>query len=130
MIRCSTVAVVACRAVLIPLSAAAIATEAQAQDGGAKAFAPCSGCHSTAAGRPNGIGPNLSGVFNAPAGSRPQFAYSQAMTASKVRWTDATLDAFLADPQAVVPGNRMPYPGMTDEASRKAVIAYLKAAKK
>ena len=130
MIRCSTLAVVACRAVLITLSAVPIATEAQAQDASIKAFAPCSGCHATAAGRPNGIGPNLNGVFNAPAGSRPQFAYSQAMATSKIRWTDATLDAFLADPQAVVPGNRMPYSGMTDAASRKAVIAYLRAAKK
>ena len=95
---------------------------------GKELFATCSVCHNLAKGQPNKIGPNLNGLFGAKAGTRPAFAYSPALKAASVKWNDKSLDAFLAKPQAVVPGNRMPYAGMTDAGSRQALIAYLKEA--
>ena len=38
------------------------------------------------------------------------------------------MDAFIADPQKMVPANRMPYAGMTDARDRADLIAYLQKA--
>ncbi len=48
------------------------------------------------------------------------------MKASGLKWDDATLDAYLADPQKIVPGTKMSFGGIKDAAKRKAVIEYLK----
>jgi len=89
------------------------------------AFAACKVCHAVSSDARPGMGPNLAGVAGAPAGDRPGYAYSPAMKASKIRWTRANLDAFIADPRAVVPGTRMAFPGIADAARRKAIIDYL-----
>jgi len=89
------------------------------------AFAQCRVCHSVTKGGRPGIGPNLFGSFGAIAGTRPGFAYSPAMKASKIRWDRAKLDAYLANPRGVVPGTKMVFTGVKDPAVRKAVIDYL-----
>lgn len=88
-------------------------------------FAQCAVCHKTEPGE-TGIGPTLAGVFGAKAGHIDGFKYSEAMSESDVTWNQATLDRFLADPKAVVPGTTMAYPGMKDAAKRAEIIAYLK----
>jgi cytochrome c len=45
-------------------------------------------------------------------------------------WTAEALDTFIADPQASVPANRMPYAGMPDAADRTDLIAYLQKVSK
>ena len=50
------------------------------------------------------------------------------MKASGLTWDAATLDAYLADPQKKVPGNKMPFPGLKTENERSSLIAYLVAA--
>jgi cytochrome c2 len=40
--------------------------------------------------------------------------YSPALKSSDVVWNDKTLDEWLKDPQQVVPGNQMTFPGMKD----------------
>jgi hypothetical protein len=45
------------------------------------------------------------------AGTFGGFRYSRAMKGTSLTWDDKTLDAFLADPQKVVPGNVMPFSG-------------------
>ena len=47
------------------------------------------------------------------------------MKRSGITWTAKTLDEFIADPQKMVPGNRMPYAGMPDARERADLIAYL-----
>jgi nitrite reductase (NO-forming) len=47
------------------------------------------------------------------------------MKASNLTWDVATLDAYLADPAKVVPGNKMPFPGLKTDHERNAVVAYL-----
>ena len=91
------------------LASAASAAPADDTGKGKELFAPCSVCHNLAKGQPNKIGPNLNGLFGAKAGTRPAFAYSPAFKAASIKWTDKSLDAFLAKPQAIVPGNRVPW---------------------
>jgi len=40
-----------------------------------------------------------------------------------------TLDTYLADPRATVPGTKMIFPGIKDEKERQDVIAYLETLK-
>ncbi|WP_112383275.1 c-type cytochrome [Sphingomonas carotinifaciens] len=98
----------------------------QAQGAAPAAFAACKACHTVNKGGRNGIGPNLHGVVGRPAASVAGFNYSPAMKASKLRWDDATLDAYLAGPMKKVPGTKMPI-ATPDPAKRAAIIAYLKA---
>lgn len=89
---------------------------------GAKTYeARCGGCHSVAADR---IGPRHAGVFGRRAGSVDGFDYSDALKASRIVWNAKTLEAWLADPEALVPGQRMGY-RLGDAAERADVIAYL-----
>ena len=53
-----------------------------------------------------------------------------AQKRSGITWTVQTLDEFIADPQKLVPGNRMPYAGMPDAGDRADLIAYLQKATK
>ncbi|MBH0111879.1 c-type cytochrome [Novosphingobium sp. YJ-S2-02] len=85
----------------------------------------CSACHSLEAGR-NLNGPTLSGVIGREAGSLEGYRYSPALAADKRRWDKARLDAWLADPRAVVPGTKMAIKVASPE-ERRLIIAYLAA---
>jgi cytochrome c2 len=90
-------------------------------------FKECAACHKLAAGA-NEVGPSLHGVFSRKAGELADFRYSPAMKRSGVSWTPEALDKYLADPQAFIPANRMPYAGMSNAADRADLIAYLQKA--
>jgi cytochrome c len=94
---------------------------------GEKKFGDCAACHKLEAGA-NNVGPSLHGIFTRKAGELADFRYSPAMKRSGITWSPQTLDTFLADPQAVVPANRMPYAGITDAGDRADLIAYLQKA--
>ena len=94
---------------------------------GEQKFQDCAACHKLEPNA-NAVGPTLHHVFGRKAGEISQFRYSPAMKRSGITWSAETLDAFLADPQAVVPANRMPYAGMTDAAERADLIAFLQKA--
>lgn len=79
---------------------------------------------------PGDAGPSLKGVFGRRAGAVDGFAYSDAMRTAGRRglvWDAATLDRYLADPEAAVPGTDMPYQGGS-AAERAAVIDWLRRA--
>ncbi len=90
------------------------------------AWGQCAACHSLAPGR-NGIGPSLADVHGQPAAREQSYAYSGAMRASGIVWDDAALDAYLANPRAVVPGTKMAYAGLSDPAARAELIVFLEA---
>jgi cytochrome c len=97
-------------------------------DPGARAFQRCLACHSTRSDDPHSPAPTLRGVIGRRAGAVESFAYSDAMRTAGRRglvWDEATLERFLADPEAVVPGTDMPYQGGS-AAERAAVIAWLR----
>ena len=94
---------------------------------GEKKFEECAACHKIAPGEDN-VGPSLHGVFGRKAGTLADFRYSPALKRSGITWTPQMLDTFLADPQKVVPANRMPYAGLADASDRTDLIAYLQKA--
>jgi cytochrome c2 len=87
-------------------------------------FQDCAPCHKLESGA-NDVGPNLHGIFMRKAGELADFRYSPAMKRSGIVWTPATLEQYIADPQAFVPTNRMPYAGMANANDRADLIAYL-----
>ena len=88
----------------------------------------CSACHSLEPGK-NMTGPSLSGVWGRKAGSLQSFMrYSPAIKAADVEWSNETLDPWIADPQAFIPGNNMIFDGIAEDELRADLIAFLKSA--
>ena len=107
----------------------AFASPVSAQDAiaGKQLFAQCSVCHSIDG--TNGVGPSLQGIVGRKAATFAAFRYSRAMKGANITWDDGTLEAYLADPQKVIPGNVMPFSGLADANQRADVIAYLNTLK-
>jgi cytochrome c len=91
-------------------------------------FVQCVACHTVKPGQ-NRVGPTLHGIVGAKKAGVAGFNYSPALRAQKGVWSEAELDAYIANPRAKVPGTRMVYSGMADAAKRKRLIAWLKAQK-
>ena len=102
----------------------AVAQDAAA---GKALFTQCAVCHSIDG--TNAVGPSLNSIVGRKAGTADGFRYSRAMKNSGAVWDDKTLDAYLADPQKLIPGNVMPFSGMADPKQRADVIAYLQTLK-
>ncbi|HZV11532.1 MAG TPA: c-type cytochrome, partial [Novosphingobium sp.] len=107
-------------AALLPLALAATPAAAQSGDatrGRAVFQGQCGVCHSVAPGKAI-IGPSLAGIVGRAAGKQAGFAYSPALAKAGFKWDKAKLDAWIAGPAKVVPGNRMPFAGLADGAKR------------
>lgn len=83
--------------------------------------ARCSACHSV---DDNRVGPMHLGVFGRKAGGVKNYRYSEALNKSKVIWNGNTLTAWLSNPEALIPGQRMGY-SMDNAQDREDVVAYL-----
>jgi cytochrome c len=112
---------------LFPLAAIRPAAAADAEAGKAD-FKKCALCHTTEAGK-NKIGPSLFGVVGRKSASLPNYNYSEAMKKFDHNWDAETLDTYLTDPRATVPGTKMIFPGLKDKAERDDVISYLETLK-
>jgi cytochrome c len=84
--------------------------------------ARCAACHAVDF---NGAGPAHRGVFGRLAGKAAGFAYSPGLKASGLVWSEPVLDRWLADPEKLVPGQRMGV-SVLDAQERADLIAYLK----
>ena len=103
----------------------AVAADVEA---GKTAFKKCALCHTTEAGK-NKIGPSLFGIVGRKSATLEDFNYSEGMKKFDHTWDEGTLDEYLADPRATVPGTKMIFPGIKDKAERDDVIAYLETLK-
>jgi len=81
----------------------------------------CGGCHAVDANR---VGPMHRNLIGRQAGRVPDFAYSPALQSSAVVWSAKTLDAWLSNPEALIPGQRMNYSVRSAE-DRRLLIEYL-----
>ena len=83
--------------------------------------ARCSACHSV---DDNRVGPMHMGVFGRKAGGVKNYPYSEALKKSKIVWNRDNLTAWLANPEKLIPGQRMGY-AMDNALDREDVVAYL-----
>lgn len=112
---------------LLVMLAMPAGADGDAQEG-AKLYRACAACHSIVPGR-HMTGPSLAGVWDRKAGTAEGFPrFSEALKASGVTWNAETLDAWLADPRAFIPNNRMTFAGIGDAKVRADLIAYVQAA--
>jgi len=87
----------------------------------------CRTCHSVKEGD-NRLGPSLYRVLGRKAGSLPNYGYSSAMRSADFVWDKGELDRYIANPEAVVPGNNMkPFAGLASADARAKVIAFLES---
>ncbi|MGI8527063.1 MAG: c-type cytochrome [Pseudolabrys sp.] len=97
-------------------------------DRGQRVFGACAACHSLEPNR-NMTGPSLARIWDKKAGSVSSFSrYSPALKSADVIWNDQTLDAWVTDPQHVIPGNLMTFPGIKEPQQRLDLLAFLKQA--
>jgi cytochrome c len=120
--------------VAIALAIVVLASPALAQNSnpmrGQRDFRACAPCHSLEPDR-NMTGPSLANLWGRKAGSLPSFErYSDALKASGIIWDDRSLDAWLKNPQQMVPSNDMPFEGIKDTDTRADLLAFLKEATK
>jgi len=96
---------------------------------GEAVFKQCKICHAVGPTAKPGVGPVQNNLIGATAGARPGFNYSTAMKEAGAKglvWTEENIDKYLTDPKAMVPGNKMVFPGLKKPEDRADVIAYLK----
>jgi cytochrome c len=86
-------------------------------------FKTCAACHNDS---PNALGPNLQGVFGRKSASLDDFRYSNPMMRANLLWDEANLRAYISDPQRKVPGNRMPFGGMSESKDLDDIVDFLK----
>ncbi len=97
---------------------------------GEQVFKQCKVCHAVGPGAKAGVGPAQNNVVGSKAGTRAGYNYSPAMKEAGEKgivWDEATLDKYLENPKALIPGTKMVFPGLKNEKDRQDVIAYLKA---
>jgi glucose/arabinose dehydrogenase/cytochrome c2 len=82
----------------------------------------CAVCHPT--GARGGQAPGLANVLGRKAGTGTAFSYTPALANSGLIWDAATLDRYLANPVALVPGSKMVI-SVPDPRERRDLIAYL-----
>jgi cytochrome c len=116
---CGAVLVVKTAAAQMPLPAA------KPPDGATLFKQQCATCHTINLSEPIRQGPPLFKVVGRPAGKVEGFRYSAGFAKADFVWDDTKLDAWLTDPQAVIPGAIMAYRQSKAE-TRATIIAYLK----
>ncbi len=102
---------------------------AEGDDAGLLAFnGTCGTCHTIRDGD-NRLGPTLHKIIGRKSAAIEKFSnYSPSMKQANIVWDEKTLDAFIANPEAVVPGHGMqPYAGTSDAGVRTKIIGFLKA---
>jgi cytochrome c len=101
------------------------AAEAQDSAAGKAAFGKCQACHAVGAGAKNKSGPELNGLAGRKAGATAGYQYSPALKSSGFAWDQTSFVDFMKNPRTKVPGNKMVFAGMKDQAEIAGLWAYL-----
>ena len=110
-----------------PADVVALVGDASPDDGKA-AFRACVACHSAEKGAASKAGPNLYGVLGRALGTVGDFGgYSDAIKSKGGEWTYEALAEFLHAPRSYLPGTRMVFNGIADNATLADLIAYLRS---
>ena len=108
----------------------ALSTTAALADGdaalGEKVFLKCKACHAIGEGAKNGVGPQQNGLIGRHSGTVEGYNYSEANKASGLTWDEATFREYIKNPKAKVPGTKMVFAGLSNDADIDNLIAYLK----
>jgi cytochrome c len=111
---------IACKAIAqMPLPAA------KPPDGPTLFKQQCATCHTSNSTDPVRQGPSLFKVIGRHAGKADGFHYSPGFAQADFVWDEAKLDAWLTNPQAMIPSAVMAYRQAKPEV-RAAIITYLK----
>lgn len=97
---------------------------------GAKLFGQCQSCHAVGIDAPHKVGPHLNQLFGRRAGSLSDFGYSEGLRAAGIDglvWDVEHLDAYIQNPVALVTGTNMMFGGVSSQADRADLIAFLRA---
>lgn len=121
--RRSAIALLLAAATFAWAAPAAAADSGDAARGQKLYEARCAGCHSIDAHR---IGPRHRGVFGRRAGTAAGYDYSSALRGSGLFWDAPTLERWLENPTALVPGTRMGT-RVAVERDRRDIIAFLRS---
>ena len=101
-----------------------------------KEFRKCAGCHKIDEGKRGGMGPNLYGIFNSPAGQVEGYRYSEWLKESGIIWTRESLHAWLSNRKIReeyfgkdVFKTKMMWTGIKKEEDMNAILDYLEKQK-
>jgi cytochrome c len=111
---------------LVMNASGSVAQDASVAAGQAFFDQHCQTCHNPASDKKT-YGPTLIGVVGRKAGSIEGFPYSEALKKSGIVWTEASLQAWMADNDGMLPGTRMRHVGVTDKAEQELIVDYLKS---
>jgi cytochrome c len=89
-------------------------------------FKVCAPCHEIGVNARNRVGPILNGLDGRPAGTVASYSYSQAIKYSGIVWGEAVFKEYLKNPKAKVPGTKMGFTGLLDEAGLDALWSFVK----
>ena len=99
-----------------------------------KEFRKCAGCHKIEEGKRGGMGPNLYGIFNSPAGQVEGYRYSEWLKESGIIWDRESLHAWLSDRKTreeyfgkKVFKTKMMWTGIKKEEDMNAILDYLES---
>ena len=108
-------------------SSAPAAAQADLVAAGEKAFVKCGTCHLIGPTKRVRSTPHLNDLFGRKSGSLAKIKYSKALVTygHDKLWNEATLTAFLRDPQGIVKGTKMALLGLTKDEEVKAILAYI-----
>ena len=94
-------------------------------EAGLKLSKKCTACHSLKSGGPNGVGPTLWNIVNAPKASIDGYSYSNGLSSIGGSWTVQDLNMWLKSPKKYAPGNKMSFAGLRKAKDRANMVAFL-----